>query len=472
MMDKEHFGRNATYTYTNMIEPLRHYGTVVVSRDPITPSALSGISVVVLKTPSLPFSAEEISCITEYVHEGGGLLVLGDHTNLIGMSTYLNEVLAPHGLAFNYDDLFFGQTGAFGAWERRLSDMNPLWSTMPARMRFETSASLNSPLWANNLLLTRSSVSEALDWSNPGFFGNLRYDLTDAFGCFSVASMVDSGKGRVIAFGDSTVFSNFSLFFEGRREALLAWVDMLSRARPYGRAPQVAMAALGLILCFVAIYKGTLGGYLFIVIGLSLYLSLVMTAGYYGWALQGFAPSEPLEEVVSVGPSQDSLIDWGTAMGEWQAAFSREYSTFYVCSQRIGFHPRWQDNLAYKPGASGLVLLDWQLLGDPMNIASLRKYLKSGVPLLLLLRQGNDVSPSQPAVLASLLGADDYVAEAKDQYLTAWSAGSSTVLIYSNMEALSRLSMGKVDAIPSVDQMKSYAAAFAVLEALRESVKR
>lgn len=467
VMDKEHFGRMATYTYTNMVDILSHYGSVKVSKIPITKELLEDVSVLILKTPSIRYSADEIACITEFVHRGGGLLALGDHTNLIGMSTYLNEVLNPFGLSFEYDDLFFGATGSFSAWERRVSDINPMCATMPSRMRFETSCSIKASLNAQDLLLTRSAVSESLDWANPGFFGNLRYDLHDKLGCFSVASMIDaSGKGRVIAFGDSTIFSNFSLYFQGRRELLLTWIDLLSRSDGYGNIMRIGMFLLGLVLCFTRIRSARLGNYLFLVIGLAVALSVVSIKTYYGVALSGFVPERPLHEVVFVAPSQDELMNWGTSMGEWLGDFDHEYSTFFVCAQRIGMHPKWTTKPEYSPDVRGLVLLDWDLLSQPSTASALGQYAAAGTPILLL-RDRNTDSPKLDIVLDNLLGPDRQLVHADDPSMSVRIDGPSRIVVSDHLDTLTRTSMGKVDAIPTQEQMKCYTTAFKLLEAIK-----
>lgn len=63
------------------------------------------MDVLVFKTPTEPFTDEEVSTIERFVDQGGGLFLIGDHTNLFGMSTYLNKVAAPFRLAFRSDDV-------------------------------------------------------------------------------------------------------------------------------------------------------------------------------------------------------------------------------------------------------------------------------------------------------------------------------------------------------------------------------
>ena len=82
-------------------------------RGPYDDELLSGYDVLILKTPEEPIPDAEIAAIDRFVRRGGGLLLVGDHTNLLGMGTHLNALSARHGIRFRYDSVSDGLTGGF-----------------------------------------------------------------------------------------------------------------------------------------------------------------------------------------------------------------------------------------------------------------------------------------------------------------------------------------------------------------------
>ncbi len=46
----------------------------------------------IIKTPTARYSADEVTAIVNYVQHGGSLLLIGDHTNVFNMNTYLNDI--------------------------------------------------------------------------------------------------------------------------------------------------------------------------------------------------------------------------------------------------------------------------------------------------------------------------------------------------------------------------------------------
>ena len=72
----------------------------------IDDESLSQCDVLVIKTPTEPFGSDEAAAIARFVGRGGGLLMIGDHTNCDRWSTHLNGVARPFGFQFRYDILF------------------------------------------------------------------------------------------------------------------------------------------------------------------------------------------------------------------------------------------------------------------------------------------------------------------------------------------------------------------------------
>jgi hypothetical protein len=83
------------------------------------------------------------------------------------------------------------------------------------------------------------------------FFEPVRDTPDREFGRFVMLATREYGRGRVVAFGDSTTWSNFSAFLPGKRELFMGCVDWLSRADsgiPWRAAMLWAALACGGIL--------------------------------------------------------------------------------------------------------------------------------------------------------------------------------------------------------------------------------
>lgn len=242
--DGERHGQRTLYNYAlwrRWIEA--HYPTRVM-KTPVAESDLAAADVIVIKTPTRPYDAASIQTLERFVHRGGGLLLIGDHTNLFGMSTVLNPIAAPFGIAFAHDDTFpldHTRPDIYrpGAWVR-----HPILRGI-ASYPFETSCTLAASWRADPVVIGRRLGAESADYGHLNFFGNIRLDPDEPFGLFVQAAVVDHGLGRVAAFSDSTNFSNFSMLWEGRRALTLNLIDWLDRRR--GSLARRAIPAIILI---------------------------------------------------------------------------------------------------------------------------------------------------------------------------------------------------------------------------------
>jgi len=471
VMDEVNFGKSVTYTYSNLVDLLRCYcGHCDTTNKPLTADRLSGYSVVVLKTPSIPFQQAEMDAIWEYVEGGGSLFVLGDHTNLFGMSYYLNQVLQPYRVSFQYDDLYDLHTGGFNTWVKRSQDASPIASVMPARMRFETGSSISAPSLASDLLVVRGAGCEPLDWANPGFFGNISYETDESYGAYLSAVMVRAGKGRVIAFSDSTVLSNFSLFLPGRSEFALACVDLLSRSSLGGHSLNAALIAAGILIVGLIWRQSKIHPiYLPILLGLAALMSLAISTLHYTIALADFAPETPPPTIAFFGGQhEEGSRNWGTALGDDET--TPDYSTFFVASQRLGLFPKWYEATVpdSETGIDAIVLLNHHLLEDKQTVTYLREQLLEGVSILILRNRLDSGEQPILSLLGPIVQGDVELSPGPvDLSCVAESSeGRGRVVVFDDMEVLSRAKLGKVEDVPTAQQLEGYRIAFALYKAL------
>jgi len=246
--DHARYGQRSLYNYALWRRWIGlHFPTRVTARTP-GEADLQNADVLIIKTPTSPYDAETVARIERFVRDGGGLYLIGDHTNLFGMGTVLNGIAAPYGIRFNFDDTF--------PLDHERDDVYTPPSVAPhpilrgiAAYPFETSCTLDVPWNAEHVIVGRRLGAEAVDYGHVNFFGDIHLDPDERFGLFVQAAVVRHGRGRVAVFSDSTNFSSFSLLWPGRRELTLNMLDWLSRRRTPGTGRlRSALWLLGILL--------------------------------------------------------------------------------------------------------------------------------------------------------------------------------------------------------------------------------
>lgn len=225
--DKDWYGADSGYNYACLKRLFEQFYPVVELADRIDPTDLGDASVLVLYIPNRRFSEDEIRTIHEFVRGGGGLLVIGDHTNVFGSTSHLNEVCEPLGFQFRDDVLFDLDTDFHQLIDRPLLPSR-FWHGMdffklrgPCSIR-PTSASTRAIYTVDHAKSVRAIYSVNNFYPPPHDHPQMKT------GTFCVAAASRFGRGRVVGWGDSTVFSNFEIFYPGKYEFLLNSVEWLN----------------------------------------------------------------------------------------------------------------------------------------------------------------------------------------------------------------------------------------------------
>ena len=339
--ERTSFTRQATYSYTNLVEFIGFHHTVSVNHDDrLDDVDLSAVDVLILKTPTSPYTVSEVDAVESFVDAGGGLFLIGDHTNLFGMTTNINPVAQRFGLRFLDDATYDLETGGASVFSPSRLTTHPV-SQHIAGLEFETSCTVRGPFWAEYALRGRGLARELVDYSHINFFGNMRYDLDDWFGVFAQGLSVRHGAGRVFAFTDSTVFSNFSLYKEGRAELALAVVGYLSAGSqvPSMIVWAIAVLSLGALTALARwrIARPSVALSLPAVAGGVLLSTLAVTA-WHGSAFALPAPSAPYRQVVF--DKHFSRFDLPSMVGVRGRSRESSFDAFFVATQRLGLVPR------------------------------------------------------------------------------------------------------------------------------------
>lgn len=232
-LDTQWFGLLSTYNYYSWAEWLNHYYTVERNiNKTLTESLLQQYDIVILKCPTTSYSDEEITVVVRYVENGGGLYLIGDHTDVFGMNTFLNQLATRFGFQFNIDATYELGTGNLSVYTPEPLFPHPIVSHLN-QFEFMTSCTLQPTSLADsvtmqNIIIGDRLVGEPGTYSTENFFRESVASTDADFSFLLQSAAVTYGKGRVVAFTDSTVFSSFSVFSDGYTSYTFGVIDFLN----------------------------------------------------------------------------------------------------------------------------------------------------------------------------------------------------------------------------------------------------
>lgn len=341
LLDTEWYGDFSTYSFGGLTEWLGHwYSMDVNTESAYTDEYLSKYDVLIIKTPVIEIPAQEVEAINRFVESGGGLLLVGDHTNLLGMGTHINALCARHGITFLYDAVSSAQTRGFvkcpGKWLGR-----PVASLHVENLEFMTSCSLDIDFHAQPVVVGTTCRREPHDYAGGSFFGKSGPHPELAHGTAVLAATVRAGKGQIAAFTDSTVWSSFAVFQYDREKLAADIVNQLIRERSWLRMPLRIAASLtlaGVIVLLIwwkqlanfALWFGGLTG---------IWFGVFLTDQFHRVVYDPGPPNAPINEV-------SFLWDGGSCAfppvlgGIGSLPMDRAFDTLFVSVQRMGFVPR------------------------------------------------------------------------------------------------------------------------------------
>jgi hypothetical protein len=229
--DTSWYGRDAGYNYAAIYDFCSRYYDMGRLTVPLGDAALASCDVLILKCPTKPYETREVEAVLRFVERGGGLLLVGEHTDVFRTSTHLNQIAAELGFRFRPDCLF-GMEDPFHQSLRPGAGAHPVLRHVPY-MDFAISCSI-APGASRGDAVVRSTGLWSLpaDYHASNFYPQVRRRADARYGAFVQLWSATHGRGRVLAFCDSTIFSNFSSFEEGKSELMVSMVEWLNRRPP------------------------------------------------------------------------------------------------------------------------------------------------------------------------------------------------------------------------------------------------
>ena len=394
-LDEDWYGSLSCYNYWAAAEFLGHHFQLDRNlEDDLTPERLADVDVLMLKTPTRPYAAAEIDAVEAFVRRGGGLFLMGEHSNVWGSSTYLNSVGRRFGLTFRNDCVFDIERRFEEVWMPPRHGRHGAATHVPF-MQFAVSCSIDATdLSARPIARGQGLWTLPIDYRASNFYPRTLDHTYARFGAFDQAVAQTAGDGRVVVFSDSTIFSNFDAFYPGNAEFLLGTVEWLNRKNRFD-----GINGTGLVIGFLALVIGFsfLRGN--IVHGVGPVVCAVAAAATWS-TLAGLdvmrASSYPLPTAHTSPPRVAFDLEHGDhdlPVFGFATDYHNCFEVFYIWTLRTGLYPRVAfDADELWAGDDPVVLLQPGRAFDADERQAVRAYLERGGRLMVLDRGGRPSS--------------------------------------------------------------------------------
>ena len=224
-------------------------------RQEITPKSLEKVSIVVLLMNSSPMKLQERQALISFVRRGGGLLVVGDHTDVEGTSSALNPLIKAFGAQFAFDTV----------WRRLdagVRDVRFLAHPLTCHLQrayFSTGCSINLDCCSPLRPFIRSSsmlFSDLGHYGRAAYLGDGQLNEGERLGSLPLAVAGSFGKGRVVLLGDSAYFQNGVMVLnESFANRILGWLNRRNYFNGAGTLSWLISFITILALCVLLIVK-------------------------------------------------------------------------------------------------------------------------------------------------------------------------------------------------------------------------
>jgi hypothetical protein len=299
----EMYGEAGSYNYAAAYAYCEQYFEMLrlLPSDSIDQETLRRCDVLIIKTPTERYSTAEIQAVIEFVEDGGSLLLVGDHTNVFNMNTYLNDVSRRFGFTFR-NDLLFQMKDPYKQPYHRPVAAHPIVQHVPP-MHFAVSCSIDPGISVGRAVIRSTGL-----WSLPpayhesNYHPQAEYRPRVQYGAWCQLWATTFGDGRVLAFADSTLFSNFCVFQPGKAELLRGMLDWLNHRSHFdSRVSQLVLCCLGALVAMaflgLAVRLGGAGHWV-----------MIVCAGLFGWSAAVFTINIIHHRSLPVPPVKQPLV--------------------------------------------------------------------------------------------------------------------------------------------------------------------
>lgn len=170
-------------------------------------SNLERADVLVIINPMRVPENGEVEAVSDFVREGGTVILAGDHTCYEEIREPINAILKDVGVELNFDSAI----GFKSLWGGKYEKKGEITGDLPDfRIQIVVGASLNIDSRSTAIVKAREGYSDSGDIQNvsDGFLGDMRFNPGEQLGDLVLASETKYGSGRYFVFGDTSLFQN------------------------------------------------------------------------------------------------------------------------------------------------------------------------------------------------------------------------------------------------------------------------
>ena len=387
--DTESYGEDPSYSYTRIYDYCGQYFQTsrLLESDQINDATLGECDVLVVKTPTARYARAEVAAIERFVASGGGLLLIGEHTNVDRMSTYLNEICADFDFKFRHD-LLYRVGSPFVQWVTRPTVPHPAVQQVPP-VCYAVSCSIDPGRSLGRAAVINTGLwNLPPDYNSANFFPHAHYRTEMRFGAFIQTWAVRHGSGRVMAFTDSTIFSNFSTFEPGKPELMIGMLQWLNHTswlddgwlRLLVVLPLLAVAVVGLVIGW-KLCHGRPHVWLLVLgaCALGWFVGAVTVRANQKWAMPELENQRPMVRVVL----DRTVSDVPLSTGGYASDDGLGYALVEQWISRLGYYTTRQTGQAAFSGDALVIIAPTRSVTQEYREA-LISYVSSGGRLLVL----------------------------------------------------------------------------------------
>ena len=204
------YGRLSSGMYGMLPVYIESLGATSLISSELSSEDLNDADLLVLLFPDEPWADGQLERIWKFVREGGSLLVMGEHTTRDNSgSNRFNEVLEPTNIRVEFDSATFTVGGWLQSYDAITHPATIGVSDERNQFGVVIGASLEIQWPARPILIGRWGWSDMGDQgSSRAMMGNGQYDSGEKLGDLILVAEQSLGKGRVVAFGDTSSLTN------------------------------------------------------------------------------------------------------------------------------------------------------------------------------------------------------------------------------------------------------------------------
>jgi hypothetical protein len=243
-LNEDWYGQDSGYNYACIYDYCSRFYQMGRLNNRVDDQALQDCDVLVVKVPTSRYDVQEIDAIERFVRRGGGLLLVAEHTNVFNSGTYINDIARRFGFRFRYDCLFDIDSVFEQLW-RPGRVPHPIVQYMPD-MDFAVSCSINPGISRGRSVIRSTGLRNlGVDYHVSNYYPQVEDHAYSRYGAFTQLWTTRAGAGRVVAFTDSTIFSNFATFEPGKAELMLGMLEWLNHRNPaFNWGPWLVLAGV------------------------------------------------------------------------------------------------------------------------------------------------------------------------------------------------------------------------------------